>query len=162
MIKKNYYTESLKQLEEMDNELRKIQESMTEEEKLTEKEKAQRGFQRLVERFEREESETRRIVNQKKKEYFAVLVKTGLALAKIVEADFEAESNEECGTMSFRTGLMCIGVPGGPSGRDELVLLMRMADHIEIIPNGNILEWIFSFEFCDTFISGHGAAEFFL
>ena len=35
MIKKNYYTESLKQLEEMDNELRKIQESMTEEEKLT-------------------------------------------------------------------------------------------------------------------------------
>lgn len=48
MIKKNYYTESLKQLEEMDNELRKIQESMTEEEKLTEKEKAQRGFQRLV------------------------------------------------------------------------------------------------------------------
>ena len=90
MIKKNYYTESLKQLEEMDNELRKIQESMTEEEKLTEKEKAQRGFQRLVERFEREESETRRIVNQKKKEYFAVLVKTGLALAKIVEADFEA------------------------------------------------------------------------
>lgn len=57
MIKKNYYTESLKQLEEMDNELRKIQESMTEEEKLTEKEKAQRGFQRLVERYNFSESQ---------------------------------------------------------------------------------------------------------
>ena len=43
-IERQYYTESRKWMEEIDDELRQMQESMTEEEKQTEKEERQREF----------------------------------------------------------------------------------------------------------------------
>lgn len=149
-IERHYYTASKKRMKEIDDEVRQMQESMTEEEKQAERERNKREFKRLVERIEREESEVKRVTDQRKREYFGVLAKAGLALAKIVEADYKAEDNEHCGKIRFRTGPMCLGVPGGPSGRDELVLLIRMADHIEIFPDGADLKWEFSFDLFDT------------
>lgn len=150
-IERQYYTASQKWMDETDNEVRQIQGSMTEEEKQAEREKNEREFKRLVERIERERSGVKQVTDQRKREYFGVLAEAGLALAQIMDADYKAEDDEYCGTIRFRTGPIFLGVPGGPSGRDGLVLLIRMADHIEIIPKGNVQEWTFSFGFYDTF-----------
>lgn len=150
-IERQYYTESRKWMEEIDDELRQMQESMTEEEKQAEKEERQREFKQLVERIEQEEAGVRRVIDRRKQEHFVILAEAGQVLAEIVVADYKAESDETCGTIRFRTGSMFLGVPGSPSGKDELILLIRMADHMEVIPDGDTLEWNFSFEFDDIF-----------
>lgn len=150
-IERQYYTESRKWMEEIDDELRQMQESMTEEEKQAEKEERQREFKQLVERIEKEEARVRRVTDRRKQKHFRVLAKAGLALAEIIEADYKAESDGTCGKIYFRTGPMFLSVPDGPSGKDELVLLIRMADHMEVIPDGDTLEWNFSFEFDNIF-----------
>lgn len=120
--------------------------------KLAEKEESQHGFARLMKRIEREQTGFRQGVNQGKKTYFNNLTKAGLLLAEAIEADFEAQSNEYCGEIRLRVGLVYFGIPGdGRSGRDELALLTRMADYIVIIPKGDILEWKFGFQFNDAF-----------
>ena len=54
--------------------------------------------------------------------------------------------------MCFITGMVFFGVSGERAGRDELVLLIRMTDHVEIFPRGDVMEWKFTFQFCDTFV----------
>lgn len=55
-IERKYHTEYLRQMEEIDGELRQIQETMTEDEAQRENEESRRGFERLMARIEREEA----------------------------------------------------------------------------------------------------------
>lgn len=150
-IERKYYTELKKQMEELEDGLRKIREAMTETEKQMEKEENESKFQKLLERIVTERERTRQVVDRRKKVSFLNMVRAGLALAKAIEADFEADSGEEWGKICLTTDLMLFDMSAGQNGRDELILLMCNADNIMIASKGNLMEWKFSFQFCDIF-----------
>lgn len=151
-IERKYHTKSVRDMNKIDEELQKLQESMTDEEKEKDKEENRCGFERLMEKVKKEQTRTRQVTNKTKKAYFYTMVLAGLVLAKVIEADFTAECDEECGKMCFITGIVFFDGLGGQSGRNELVLLIRMADHVAIFSRGNVIEWRFTFLFFDTFV----------
>ncbi len=151
-FEKKYYTKAKELMDEVDEELQRLQSSMTEEEKLAEKEQNEQGFQKLLERCENELEKTRRIFDPKKRACFEDMVAAGKVLAEAIEADISVKSDEMHGTIRLETGLVLFGIPCGYAGRDELMLLMRMADDVFVIPENDTIKWEFSFDFFDTYV----------
>jgi len=151
-FEKKYYTMAQKMMAEVDEELKKNQGSMTEEEKQAEKERNEQGFQKLLERFEKEQEKTRKVPDQKKKVYFDEMVVVGDILAKKIEADISVKSDEMHGEICLKTGLVTFGIPCGYEGKNELILLIRMADDVMVMPEDGTIKWEFCFDFYDTYV----------
>lgn len=151
-FERNYYEEFKKMMQEVDDELKKMDESMKEEERRAEKERREQDFRRLLERYESQQQRTKHVTNKKKKIYFKEIAEIGKTLAKKIDADVFIRSNEERGEICLKTGLILFGIPNNYSGKDEFILLMRMADNIIAMPEGHAVKWEFWFDFFDTFV----------
>jgi len=151
-FERKYYEELKKMVKEADEGLKKMNESMTEEEKLIEKEHREQEFQKLLERYEWEQQRTKHVTNNEKETYFKMMVKTGKTLAQKIDADIFIRSNEKYGEICLKTGLILFGITNKYPGKDELILLMRMADNIIVMPEEDAIKWEFQFNFYDTFV----------
>ncbi len=151
-IERHYYTESKRELEEAEAEVRKERDAMTEKERLVEERENEAGLKKLMDRMERERRRCKKVRNSEKAEHFKRLAAVGLELAGNIDADIVVESSGEYGSVKLVTGLILFGEPTGNAGKEELLLLLRMADDVLIRPQGEAFEIDLRFDLFDEMV----------
>ena len=73
-------------------------------------------------------------------------------MAGKIDADIVVESNEEHGSIKMVTGLILFGEPTRNAGKEELLLLLRMADDVLIRPQGEAFEIDLRFDLFDEMV----------
>lgn len=151
-IERHYYTESKRELEEAEAEVQKERDAMTEKERLVEERENEAGLKKLMDRMERERRRCKKVRNSEKAEHFKRLAAVGLELAGNIDADIVVESSGEYGSVKLVTGLILFGEPTGNAGKEELLLLLRMADDVLIRPQGEAFEIDLRFDLFDEMV----------
>lgn len=151
-IERHYYTASKREFDEAEAEVRKEREAMTEEERQAEKQENSIGWKKLMDRMELERRRCKKVSNPEKTEYFKELSIIGLELAGKIDADIVVESNEEHGSIKMVTGLILFGEPTRNAGKEELLLLLRMADDVLIRPKVEAFELDLRFDLFDEMV----------
>ena len=151
-IERHYYTASKREFDEAEAEVRKEREAMTEEERQAEKQENSIGWKKLMDQMELERRRCKKVSNPEKTEYFKELSIIGLELAGKIDADIVVESNEEHGSIKMVTGLILFGEPTRNAGKEELLLLLRMADDVVIRPKGEAFELDLRFDLFDEMV----------
>ena len=151
-IERHYYTESKRELEEAEAEVQKERDAMTEKERLVEERENEAGLKKLMDRMERERRRCKKVRNSEKAEHFKRLAAVGLELAGNIDADIVVESSGEYGSVKLVTGLILFGEPTGNAGKEELLLLLRMADDVLIRPQGEACEIDLRFDLFDEMV----------
>lgn len=146
-FERKYYENFKKMMQEADEELKKINESMTEEERIAEKERNEKGFQRLFERYKKEDRKNRHVVDPDKVEHLKKMAEAGKILAEKIDADIFIKTDNEHGEIHLKTGLIMFGTLNKYSGRDEMLLLMWVADDVVILTEDDAVKWEFRFDF---------------
>ena len=139
-------------MEEIRAELQAERETMTEEERQAEKQENEISWKKLMDRMELERRRCKKFSNPEKTEYFKELSIIGLELAGKIDADIVVESNEEHGSIKMVTGLILFGEPTRNAGKEELLLLLRMADDVLIRPKGEAFELDLRFDLFDEMV----------
>ena len=151
-MERRYYTKSKEELEKIRAELQAERETMTEEERQAEKQENEISWKKLMDRMELERRRCKKVSNPEKTEYFKELSIIGLELAGKIDADIVVESNEEHGSIKMVTGLILFGEPTRNAGKEELLLLLRMADDVLIRPKGEAFELDLRFDLFDEMV----------
>ena len=151
-IERHYYTASKREFDEAEAEVRKEREAMTEEERQAEKQENEISWKKLMDRVELEQQRRKKVRNLEKAEHFKELAVIGLELAGKIDADVVVESNEEHGSIKMVTGLILFGEPTRNAGKEELLLLLRMADDVLIRPKGEAFEIDLRFDLFDEMV----------
>ena len=105
-----------------------------------------------MDRMELERRRCKKVSNPEKTEYFKELSIIGLELAGKIDADIVVESNEEHGSIKMVTGLILFGEPTRNAGKEELLLLLRMADDVLIRPKVEAFELDLRFDLFDEMV----------
>lgn len=151
-IERHYYTEFKREFDEAEAEARKEREAMTEEERQAEKQENEISWKKLMDRVELEQQRRKKVRNLEKAEHFKELAVIGLELAGKIDADVVVESNEEHGSIKMVAGLILFGEPTRNAGKEELLLLLRMADDVLIRPKGEAFELDLRFDLFDEMV----------
>ena len=151
-IESHYYTEFKREFDEAEAEARKEREAMTEEERQAEKQENEISWKKLMDRVELEQQRRKKVRNLEKAEHFKELAVIGLELAGKIDADVVVESNEEHGSIKMVAGLILFGEPTRNAGKEELLLLLRMADDVLIRPKGEAFELDLRFDLFDEMV----------
>lgn len=151
-IEKYYYTKSKQELDEIKDEIQAKREEMTEEERQAEKQENEISWKKLMDRVELERRRCKKVSNPEKTEYFKELSIIGLELAGKIDADIVVEDDEEHGSIKMVTGLILFGEPTRNAGKEELLLLLRMADDVLIRPQGEAFEIDLRFDLFDEMV----------
>ena len=151
-IEKYYYTKSKQEVDEIKDEIQAKREEMTEEERQAEKQENEISWKKLMDRVAWEQQRRKKVSNPEKTEYFKKLSIIGLELAGKIDADIVVESNEEHGSIKMVTGLILFGEPTRNAGKEELLLLLRMADDVLIRPKGEAFELDLRFDLFDEMV----------
>ena len=151
-IERHYYTASKREFDEAEAEVRKEREAMTEEERQAEKQENSIGWKKLMDRMERERRRCKKVRNSEKAEHFKRLAAVGLELAGNIDADIVVEGSGEYGSVKLVTGLILFGEPTRNAGKEELLLLLRMADDVLIRPKGEAFELDLRFDLFDEMV----------
>lgn len=151
-IERYYYTEFKREFDEAEAEVRKEREAMTEEERQAEKQENEISWKKLMNRMELEQQWRKKVRNLEKAEHFKELAVIGLELAGKIDADVVVESNEEYGSIKMVAGLILFGEPTKDAGKQELMLLLRMADDVLIRPKGEAFELDLRFDLFDEMV----------
>ena len=152
-IEKHYYQKAKQEIDKIEAEMQAEYEAMTDKELQNEKESNDITFNKLMDKIEHDYQRTKQVTDPEKEKYFMKLAAISLKLAKEIEADITVEINEKYGSITLTTGLILFGKPGGNFGKEDFVLLLRMANNVLIWPKDDTIEIILRYDLFDEIIA---------